>query len=134
MDIWRRQSKLPPADQRCARWRSQFRTFMWANVNWGNPDDQSLILLKAVGPNTRYHNGTYVDSRTASSAGMDFQEAYRSGSYAQVRFKHDVGNPYCQVGSIQYNVMTRIYRSGLIEMVGWRFQAPAHEAYARSTA
>lgn len=27
--------------------------------------------------------------------------------------------------------MNRIYRSGLIEMVGWRIQAPAHEAYAR---
>ena len=110
---------------------SQFRTFMWANVNWGNPDDQSLILLKAVGPTNRYRNGAFVDTRTASSAGMAFQEAYRSGSYAQVRFNHNVGNPYCGIGSIQYNVMNRIYRSGLIEMVGWRFQAPAHEAYAR---
>ncbi|MEA5453934.1 hypothetical protein SPF06_04285 [Sinomonas sp. JGH33] len=110
---------------------SQFRTFMWATVNWGNPDSQSLVLLKAVGPTTRYRYGSFVDTRTASSAGMQFTEAYRSGSYAQVRFKHDVGNPYCSIGSIQYNVMNRFYRSGLIEMVGWRFQAPAHEAYAR---
>lgn len=27
--------------------------------------------------------------------------ARRSGSYAQVRFKHNVGNPYCGIGSIQ---------------------------------
>lgn len=108
-----------------------FRTFALVNVNWGNPDDQSLVLLKSVGTTHKYKDGQLIDQRTASSDGIKFTEAYRNGSYAQTRIVHDVGNPFCSIGSIQYNVMTRFYRSGLIEMVGYRVPVPNHEAYAR---
>ena len=62
---------------------------------------------------------------------MYFKDMQKSGAYAQVRFDHAAGNPFCTVGNIRYNVVNRIYRSGVVEMVGYRQQAPAHEAYVR---
>lgn len=50
----------------------------------------------------------------------------------EFRVAHDVPNPFCSVGSISYSEQVRIYRtSGLVEAIGWRQAAPAHEIYAR---
>lgn len=125
-----RSYRMPGA--RAPEGETDFRSFVMAYVNWGNPPwAQALFAMKSVATTKKYQNGKLIDQRTASANGIRFQEAYRSGAYAQLRVVHDVGNPFCSIGSIQYNTMTRFYRSGLIEMVGWRFQVPAHEAYAR---
>lgn len=114
-----------------------YRTMMWANVNWQNPDGEKLVLAKNVGQSVTYKNNQVVATSYASTSNMLFQEGQSAGSYAQVRFKHDASNPHCKLwdinygGSISYSVMVRFYRSGLVEVVGNRQQAPAHEGWAR---
>lgn len=68
---------------------------------------------------------------------MLFEDAYSSVAYAQVRFNHTAANPHCKLfdanygGSIKYNEIVRFYRSGTVEVVGWRKPVPAHEGYVR---
>ncbi len=114
-----------------------YRTMMWANVNWQNPDGEKLVLAKNVGQSITYRYGQVYATSYASTSSMLFQEGQSAGSYAQVRFKHDASNPHCKIfdanygGAISYSVMVRFYRSGLVEVVGNRQQAPAHEGWAR---
>ncbi|GAA3317402.1 hypothetical protein GCM10017710_31620 [Arthrobacter ramosus] len=114
-----------------------YRTMMWANVNWQNPDGQKLVLAKNVGQSITYKNDQVYATSYASTANMLFQDGQSAGSYAQVRFKHDASNPHCKLfdinygGVISYSVIVRFYRSGLVEVVGNRQQAPAHEGWAR---
>ncbi|MGJ8720555.1 MAG: hypothetical protein ACSHW9_01800 [Salinibacterium amurskyense] len=114
-----------------------YRTMMWANINWGNPEPYRVITRKNVGQTKLYNNGTLVNSAYASMDQMLFQDAYSSGAYAQVRFNHTAANPLCQIvnvnygGSVQYNEIVRFYQSGTVEIVGWRKPAPAHEGYIR---
>lgn len=114
-----------------------YRTMMWANVNWQNPDGEKLVLAKNVGKSVTYKDNQVVATSYASTSNMLFQNGQSAGSYAQVRFKHDASNPHCKLwdvnygGSISYSVIVRFYRSGLVEVVGNRQQAPAHEGWAR---
>lgn len=116
---------------------SDYRTMMWANVNWNNPDAYKVITQKGVGKSLTYKNGNLVDARYADMSDMKFENISASDSYAQVRFNHKASNPHCEFmginygGAITYNVMNRFYRSGLMEVVGWRQKAPAHEAWTR---
>lgn len=108
-----------------------YRTMMFVTVNWGNPDAYSMITAKGIGATKKYLNGNLVETRVASMNQMLFEDTYRSGSYAQSRFNHKAGNPFCSPGEITYNVLTRLYRSGLVEVVGNRYPVPSHEGYAR---
>lgn len=114
-----------------------YRTMMWANVNWQNPAPYMVITVKNVGQSVTRHNGSVVQATYASMDQMLFQDVSSGGSYAQVRFNHTASNPHCKLfdanygGSIQYNEIVRFYQSGTVEIVGWRKPVPAHEGYVR---
>ncbi|HEU5224062.1 MAG TPA: hypothetical protein VFU07_10355 [Candidatus Lumbricidophila sp.] len=114
-----------------------YRTLMFANVNWDNPAPYDVIGVKNVGQSVTRHNGAVVHATYASMDQMLFQNVSSGGAYAQVRFNHTSSNPHCKFfdanygGSIKYNEIVRFYRSGLVEVVGWRKPVPAHEGYAR---
>lgn len=127
--------RSPPVN---APWDApDYRTMMWANVNWQNPDGEKLVLAKNVGQSITYRNDQVVATSYASTSNVLFQDGQSARSYAQVRFKHDASNPHCKLfdanygGAISYSVLIRFYRSGLVEVVGNRQQAPAHEGWAR---
>lgn len=118
---------VPPFN---APWDStSSRTSFFLSVNWDNPAPHGLAWVKEVSPTRLYQGNTLIETRTASDAGIVISEAYSTGSYAQARVAHDVGNPFCVAGSIQYNVVFRYYRSGTFEVVGWRQPVPHHEIY-----
>lgn len=117
----------PPAN---APWDStSSRTSIALNVNWGSPAPYDISWVKSVGTTRLYEGSILIEDRTASDSGIQVTEASSSSSYAQARVKHDVGNPFCIAGSIQYNVMFRWYRSGSFQVVGWYQPTPNHEIY-----
>lgn len=110
---------------------NDYRSMMFVNVNWDNPAPYDLYLTKGIGSTQLYRYGTLQETRTASMDNMLFQDLQKSGAYAQVRFNHSAGNPFCTAGAITYNVIVRLYRSGTIEVVGSRYPAPNHEGWGR---
>ncbi|MFL4475606.1 hypothetical protein ACIPVK_16545 [Paeniglutamicibacter sp. MACA_103] len=82
-------------------------------------------------------NGVQTHASYTSLDGMQFQQLKATDSFAQVRFNHTATNPHCQLfnasygGAIRYNVMVRFYRSGVVDVIGSRRKAPAHEGWAR---
>lgn len=106
-----------------------YRTSVLVNVNWDNPQPWDVVWVKKVRPTRLYENGVLIDTRTASADGIQITDTYASGSYAQARITHAVGNPYCSHGAITYDVMVRFYRSGMFEVVGYRYPVPNHEIY-----
>jgi hypothetical protein len=108
-----------------------YRTMMFTNINWDSPAPYDVVNVKGIQPTKKYQDGRLVETRTATMNQMYFKEIQKSGSYAQVRYDHAAGNPFCSIGNIRYDVVNRFYRSGLVETVGYRQQAPSHEAYAR---
>ncbi|WP_162621914.1 hypothetical protein [Microbacterium suaedae] len=116
---------------------ANYRTLMALNVNWDNEDPYNLNAVTNVGESITRKNGSIVASEYTSMENMLFEEAGSTTAYAQARFNHTASNPHCKLfnqnygGSIQYNVVFRIYRSGTVEMVGWRKPVPNHEVYVR---
>lgn len=110
-----------------------YRTQMFVNVNWDNPQPYDFYLGAYVAASHKYVNGTLVSTKTAPATGMKFTNVQHGtgGSYASVRLTHSVGNPFCSLGSINYNANVNFYRSGTVEVVGSRYPVPAHEGYAR---
>ena len=83
------------------------RTSFALNINWDNPYPYDVLWVKSIGTTHLYEGSTLIESRTASDAGIVISDAYSTSSYAQARVAHDVGNPFCVAGSIQYNVVFR---------------------------
>lgn len=108
---------------------TSYRTSVFLNVNWDNPAPWDIVWSTKVRPTRLLENGVQIDTRTASSDGIQVSDAYTSGAYAQARISHVVGNPYCSAGAITYNAVVRMYRSGVFEVVGYRYPVPAHEVY-----
>lgn len=114
-----------------------YRSMMFANVNWDNPAPYDVITVADVGQSVTLLNGAVQHASYASTSGMLFEEIQSAGAYAQVRFNHSAANPHCKLldvnygGVIRYNEIVRFYRAGIVEVVGYRQQAPAHEGYAR---
>ncbi|GAB3615806.1 hypothetical protein GCM10027416_03630 [Okibacterium endophyticum] len=109
---------------------TSYRTSAFININWNNPAGQGDVSwVTDVSPTRLYDHGNLIETRTASSANFNITNAYKSGSYAQARINHSVGNPWCIAGAITYDVTARFYRSGTIEVAGSRFPVPNHEVY-----
>lgn len=114
-----------------------YRTMMFVNVNWDNPAPYTVVTAKDVGESVTQHDGVTTHASYASSDDMKFEEIESGGAYAQVRLNHSASNPHCNLldvnygGAIRYNELVRFYRSGIVEVVGYRRAAPAHEMYAR---
>src|SRR6218665_54792 len=109
--------------------RTSYRTSVFLNVNWDNPAPYNLVWVKDVGTTRLYEGSTHIASRTASDTGIIISDVYATGSYAQARVKHNVGNPFCHAGEIAYDVVFRWHRSGIFEVIGWRRPVPHHEIY-----
>jgi hypothetical protein len=114
-----------------------YRTMMFANINWDNAAPYTVVTASGVGLSVTQNNGSTVASSYADMSNMKFEEIQSGGAYAQVRFNHTASNPHCSLfdvsygGAIRYNEIVRFYRSGTVEVVGYRHQAPRHEGYAR---
>ena len=109
-----------------------FRTLAFVYVNWQNSDSQKMNTMFGVSPTNKYVDGELAETRRASNSGIEIVNPGVSSNYAEFRVAHDVANPFCSVGSIRYNEQVRMYRgTGLVEVIGWRQAAPAHEIYAR---
>lgn len=106
-----------------------YRSSVFLYANWDSADGMSYV--KDVSPTTLYEGNTLIDSRTASVDGITVSNLQMSGSFAGARIDHEVTNPFCAAGAITYTVDARMYRSGLIETVGWRYPVPRHEIYGR---
>lgn len=112
------------------------RTIMFAASNWMEPVGSRLYTYKTVGASTLYKLGVLQDTQYASTDDMLFQAKAESAGYAQVRFNHTAGIPFCKLfdfyygGSIKYNVMVKFYQSGTVEIDGWRRPVPDHEVWA----
>lgn len=110
-----------------------FKTLAFVYANWQNATSNILQSMVGVGVTTKYDNGEYLESRRASSDGIELLNPQASRSYAQVVINHQVGNPFCSIGSITYHETLRMYRdSGLVEVVGWRRPVPNRELYIRT--
>ncbi|WP_146077500.1 hypothetical protein [Rathayibacter rathayi] len=127
--------RMPSADTPYGE--RDYRTMMFVNVNWDNPAPYTVVTAKDVGESVTQRDGVTTHASYASSDDMKFEEIESGGAYAQVRLNHSASNPHCKIldenygGSIRYNEMVRFYRSGIVEVVGYRRAAPAHEMYAR---
>jgi hypothetical protein len=114
-----------------------YRTMMFANVNWDNPSPYTVVTTKGVGQSVTLHNGSVYQATYASMSNMLFTDVQAGGSYAQVRFDHTASNPHCKIwdvnygGAIKYNELVMFYRGGMVDVEGWRSPVPAHEGYAR---
>lgn len=109
-----------------------FRTLAFVYVNWQNPDSSKIKPMFGVGATNKYVDGQLSETRRAAASGVQLVNPGASSNYAEFRVDHDVANPFCSVGSIRYNEQVRMYRgTGLVEVIGWRQAAPAHEIYAR---
>lgn len=128
-----RSFSLPTTSASTPDTRSDFRTLMYFEVAWDALPPNDLRIYKAIRPTRLYRNNALIATKTASSSSMYFKNLqHGAGSaYAQAVFDHSAANPFCSVGSVRYRVTNRFYRSGMVETVGWRRQAPAHEVYAR---
>jgi hypothetical protein len=105
-----------------------YRTGMQVSVNWR---DGRMSTTKWDNPSTLIRSNGSKETKRASMANMLFQDRQMGGAYAQVRFNHRAGNPFCSAGAITYNVIVRLYRSGLVEVVGHRYPVPNHEGWVR---
>lgn len=112
---------------------SSYRTQMFFNVNWDNTEPYDLAYVKSVGPTRKLNSkGDVIETRTASDAGMVFQNPTRSGDLVTFGVSHEVGDPFCLAGAIRYSLTwVKIYRSGSVSIQGSRQPVPSHEAYAR---
>ena len=43
-----------------------YRTMLFANVNWDNPAPYDVIIQGGIGPTKLYDNGTLIETRTAT--------------------------------------------------------------------
>lgn len=108
-----------------------YRSMLFVNVNWDNPAPYDMIIDGGIGTTRLYDGTTLIESRTATFDDTTIDNTYKSGAYAQTHWAHSVGNPFCIAGAITYDVTVRFYRSGTIEIVGWRWPVPNHEAFGR---
>lgn len=114
-----------------------YRTLMFANVNWDSPAPYDIITRKNVGESATLLNGEVIHESYASMDNMLFQSPQSSSSYASVIFNHSAANPHCEFvfvnygGAILYHVVVGYYRSGTVDVTGYRRAAPAYEGYAR---
>ncbi len=109
-----------------------YRTMLFANVNWDNPAPYDVILAGGIGQSKLYDSShTVIETKTADFSNTNLIDTYKAGAYAQTHWQHSVGNPFCAVGAITYDVVVRFYRSGSIEVVGDREPVPHHEGYGR---
>ena len=122
---WVTPNYMTPNDQ------PNYRTMLFVNVNWDNPSPYDMVITGGIGATHLYDNGTLIESRTATFENTQIVNTYKSGAYAQTQWKHSVGNPFCNAGAITYDNTMRFYRSGTIEISGWRYAVPHHEAYGR---
>lgn len=110
-----------------------YRTMMFANVNWGNPPEYSFQFLRGVGLTKKTVNGVVTETRTANMDKMRFYNQGRFGDYAWFSETVEANDPFCSIGAINYTANVQVYRSGLVTMKGSRRVAPNHEIYARFT-
>lgn len=114
-----------------------YRTLMFANLNWDNPPISRLMTFKNVGVSVTRENGVIVDSSYAEMDQMLIVDAAANSTYGEFRMDHSAANPHCKLwdwnygGAIEYDVQFRMYRSGTVEAVGWRKPVPHHELYVR---
>lgn len=104
--------------------RTEVRMYPW----FPRPE---IAVTKHVSTTHLYEasTGQIVEERTAPSTGITFSDQQSSTTYAQLRITHSVGNPFCAVGAISYSALYRFYSSGLVEVIGTRLPAPAHESW-----
>lgn len=114
-----------------------YRTMMFANVNWSNPAPYNFIWSRGVGPSKIYKNGVLNQTLYASTSSMLVKSIQVGSSYAKAYFDHSATNPFCKFfdvnygGLIRYAEWVEFYRSGTVAVDGYRFKAPAHEMYGR---
>ena len=53
-----------------------------------------------------------------------------NGTYARMVLHHNIGNPFCAVGSIRYGETVHMWNNGTVMVAGWRRPVPHHEAIA----
>lgn len=107
-----------------------YRSMLFVNVNWDNPAPYDMIIDGGIGTTRLYDGTTLIESRTATFDDTTIDNTYKSGAYAQTHWAHSVGNPFCIAGAITYDVTVRFYRSGTIEIVGWRWPVPTPDSAA----
>ena len=121
--------RTPPSD---APWDAgDHRSMAFFNVNWDEAHPNNLSWVFDVGSTKVYHGSTLEHERTASVNGIKMGSTAVGASYAQVQINHEVTNPFCAVGAIDWDAVFRIWRSGTIEVVGNRYPVPNHEIYGR---
>lgn len=125
-----RSHAVPPWNNPSAR--NAHRTAAFININFDSPLPYRIYTDKSVGATSKYVNGGYVGTNTASSGGIVFTSPSSSSTYAQVGIAHEVTNPWCSGGAITYSDTVDFYRTiNTIEVNGWRWQVPAHEISMR---
>lgn len=93
---------------------------------------QAIYETTAVGATRKYNsNGTRLETRRASESGIQIiNPQLIPDAYATFMIEHAVGNPFCHIGAIRYNISAaHIYSSGTITINGTRHPVPAHEMY-----
>ncbi|WP_308490945.1 hypothetical protein [Microbacterium terrisoli] len=114
-----------------------YRTMMFANVNWDNTAPYDFVWTKNVGASKLYKNGVLNKTLYASMNDMLVQSVQVGSTYAKAYFNHTARNPLClwldasYAGSIRYAEWVEYYRSGTVAIDGYRFKAPRHEMYGR---
>ncbi|MCE7483768.1 DUF3238 domain-containing protein [Microbacterium profundi] len=89
---------------------------------------------KLVAPTYLYNqNGSLAETRTASANGIKFLDQAASSTLYQFRVSHTVGNPFCTSGAIRYEANVNIWKSGVMQLNGYRHPVPHHESYGLFT-
>lgn len=96
--------------------------------NWPK---RTINTTKNVGATHRLKGyGRKARTKTASSSGIKFHSASIVPTFGRINVTHSVGNPLCSfAGSIKYNVVIEVWKSGAARISGTRVEVPHHEAY-----
>jgi len=114
-----------------------YRTMMFANVNWDNPAPYDFVWSRNVGASKIYNNGSLVKTLYADTKDMLIKDIQAGSTYAKAYIDHWSSNPHCSFldvnygGAIRYAEWVEYYRSGTVAINGYRYKAPAHEMYGR---
>lgn len=99
------------------------------------PAYQGVYENKSVGYTKRYDSSyNFQDQLQASDSGMNLTNLQVSNNnHVKFIVVHDIGDPYCSVGSIEYYANVEMYYSGTISFQGKRWPVPTFEIYGAFT-
>ncbi len=106
------------------------RTAIRVAANWQNPAPYQIYWEKSTGKTRKVVGGKVVETKQASPNGIEVLDTWMTSSVAHFDIRHDVGDPFCIVGSVKYRETVQFWKTGAVAVNGRHNNVPNHESYA----